>query len=112
MRKYFITSKMQPGGLHFFVISQRPGKITVISIDSSYGFSISAVRQNRLVSLQKTQMTGKPRNHHYKNIQVRHRASLYIRLLQALRHGQVFPMSERRDAGCTNVFYKKRRDNG
>ena len=23
MRKYFITSKMQPGGLHFFVISQR-----------------------------------------------------------------------------------------
>ena len=72
MRKYFITSKMQPGGLHFFVISQRPGKITVISIDSSYGFSISAVRQNRLVSLQKTQMTGKPRNHHYKNIQVRH----------------------------------------
>ena len=57
-------------------------------------------------------MTGKPRNHHYKNIQVRRRASLYIRLLQALRHGQVFPMSERRDAGCTNVFYKKRRDNG
>lgn len=53
MRKYFITSKMQPGGLHFFVISQRPGKITVISIDSSYGFSISAVQQNRLVSLKK-----------------------------------------------------------
>lgn len=111
MRKFFITSKMQPGGLHFFVISQRPGKITVISIDSSYGFSISAVQQNRLVSLKKHRCKGN-RVIIITRIYTSVIRAVYVRLLQALRHGQVIPVSERRDAGCTNVFYKKRRDNG